>query len=309
MHFHSVFKQLMIAATAIGMHASAFAVEFPRLEDPQLQAYLTTLQGNYQQYLANRNTYFTPPTESKAWPCTVSLAVLAAISGTVNSDDNPLQKRFLLIEARSKNSEPVRHIFANRTFYPVSAECKNGKLHGPLEFWVEFDQTVAADELSSHFRILKRVRTTVVQNKLNGPVLNEGINLRFNIRYSDPDTAAMMAAQPAMKSYSVFFEATLATNPPVMQATETSLRHTEINDEPTVTLRTIRNYDAKRTEEINYGMFGPLAKPFSKTLYKEGRRHGLEIIYAGMMGDNPTPASTQCWDEGERILTTDCTVD
>jgi hypothetical protein len=308
-HSSQIHKYLIAATFSCISQATIAVTDFPRLDDPQLQEFLTLAQGEYKQYLANKDAYMTRPVARKPWPCALAPEVLNKLASTTNSDDDPVAKQAFVKMARESRTEPIRTFFSNQTFYPVKAECKDNKLDGFVDFWVEYDYSVVSTMFSQNSHQLKHVRLSVDGDKVIGMVFSSGITLSSETIYNDPQTSAMMAKQRKYKITAVSFSVAGSNVAAVTQVPVVSLTHLLMDGEVTVTIDTIRPYADNRVEETHYGSFGSLGHRDYVKRYKDGKRHGEQIIYSGTMGGNfPIPGSRECWEDGEKILTLTCAV-
>lgn len=288
------------------------APNLPKLDDAQLQGLLNTLRTEYEQYLSSGNPHLVRPSEAKPWPCKLTVEQLNKLAGTVNSDDDPVTKRQLINTARESHSEPMRTEYSKQTFYPVQATCKSGKLEGPVDFWVEYDEaTMAPPRFTTTSHYVSHVRFTAKNGSPEGLVLKDQERLKQDTTYNDPATAEMMSKLPKHNTLSVAFVATWVSETAVSQQPMVTLAHVDLDSNGNVmlTTRTVRPFGTNRHEETSYGFFGDSTHKDSTSSYKDGKKHGLEIIYAGRMGKLPIKGRQTCWKEGEQIMADPCTVD
>ncbi|HJW24732.1 MAG TPA: hypothetical protein VJ576_07520 [Rhodocyclaceae bacterium] len=301
-------KLLTAAGLACWFSGVQAVTGLPTLDDPQLQEFLNILNTEYDQYLANPAEYFAKPATPSKWPCEVNPKFLNLIADTTNSDDIPEMKKFYLNEARSTGADPVSLVFSNQTFYPIKASCKNGKLDGPVEFAVEYDMSIATAKMDMRSHRLKRVRAVLKENAPVGPIISAISTLSSNTIYSDPATAEMMAKQKKSDIVSAGFVAHVPSIPIKSHSNRVALSHVVVNGKLTRTAQTTRVADDGRVEENNYGTFGSTDHRDFTNRYKDGKRHGEFVRYPGTSGSYPIPASKECWENGEKVLTTSCNV-
>lgn len=305
-------RSTLLSVIIAGASSTVFAApNLPRLDDPQLQGFLNTIKTEYEQYLSNGNQHFVRPSEAKPWPCKLTTEQLNKIAGTVNSDDDPVKKREFINSARSSHTEPIKVVFANQNFYPVQATCKAGKLEGPVDFWVEYDMTNIGPALSLAYHNLSHVRFTAKNGNPIGLVLKDNDMLKQVTTYNDPATAEMMSKQPKHNTLSVSFSASWVNEPLVSPEPTVTLSHVDLDSNGKVKLyvNTVRPFGGNRHEVTKYGFFGDSTHKDSTTLYKDGKQHGPQISYSGMMGTYPVPGSQTCWEDGEKIMANPCQVD
>lgn len=282
------------------------AMALPALNEPVLQPLMAAVSTEFQQHAA-QPAALAAPKDTPAWPCAVSEAELDVFASTVDSDKDPVAKAELLNDARSSGIPPSRITYTNKVVTPVRAQCEAGKLSGPLEFWVEYDQTVASSMLTLKYHNLVRVRATARAGQPEGSVLVTGTTLSQQTEYADRATADMMAAQPKPRISTVFFMA--FTAPGSAPKASVATARTTVDGTLTVSTRTRFSRPDGQVIEDGYGVFGGPAHHDSRTLRRNGKLHGPQQTFAGMMGTFPIPASTVCWQDGEKVLTNSCPAD
>lgn len=282
------------------------AMAQPAVTEPVLQPLMAAVSAELQRYTANPAA-LAAPKEAMAWPCPVSQAELDVFASTVDSDNDPVAKAELLNDARSSGLPPSKIVYTNKVVTPVRAQCAAGKLSGPVEFWIEYEQTVANAQITLKYRNLVRVQAKALNGQPDGAVLMTGTTLSQQTDYADRATAEMMAAQPKPKMSTVFFIAhTVAGPAPKASAV---IARTVIDGTLSLTTRTRFSRPDGQVIEDGYGAFGGPAHQDSRTLRRNGKLHGPQQTFAGMMGTFPVAASTTCWQEGERVLTHSCPAD
>lgn len=304
----SLFATIIASMSSTALAAPAL----PRLDDSQLQGFLDTLKTEYEQYLSSGSPHLVRPSEAKAWPCKLTMEQLNKIAGTVNSDDDPAMKRRLINSARSDRREPISMVYANQSFYPVQATCVAGKLEGPVDFWVEYDSTIIAPPTSSVVsHLLSHIRFTAINGNPIGLVLRVNQLLKSDTTYNNPATAEMMSKKPKQNPLSVAFSAVWVSEPPVWPEPSVNLSHVDTyrDGKAKLFVSTTRPFGGNRHEDTMYGFFGDSTHKDSTTLYKDGKNHGPQIRYPGMMGTFPVPGEQTCWEDGEKIMANPCTVD
>lgn len=282
------------------------ALALPALQEPQLQPLMAAVSAEYQQHTA-QPAALAAPKDAPAWPCAVSEAELDVFASTVDSDKDPVARAELVNDARSSGMPPSRIVYANKRITPVRAQCEAGKLSGPVEFWIEYDQTIASTQLTLKYHNLVRVRAQAVDGKPDGPLLLTGTTLSQQTEYADRATADMMAAQPKPKISTVFFMAITPAGAAPKASVATS--RTVVDGTLTVSTHTRFSRPDGQVVEDGYGAFGGPAHHDYRKLRRNGKLHGPQQTFAGMMGTFAIPASTVCWQEGEKVLTHNCPAD
>lgn len=282
------------------------AMALPAVTEPVLQPLMAVASAEFQRYAANP-VALAAPKDALAWPCPVSQAELDVFTNTIDSDKDPVAKAELLNDARSSGMPPSKMVYTNKVVTPVRAQCAAGKLSGPVEFWIEYEQTIANAQITLKYRNLVRVQAKALNGQPDGTVLLTGTTLSQQTEYADRATADMMAAQPKPKISTVFFVAfTPAGAAPRASA---GISRTVVDGTLSVTTRTRFSRPDGQVIEDGYGAFGGPGHHDSRTLRRNGKLHGPQKTFAGMMGTFPIAASTVCWQEGERVLTHSCPED
>jgi len=269
----------------------------PKLDDPQLQSLQDDLQVEFKQYMANPNTYFSRPNEVNTWPCTLSPSQLNKLTGTVDSDNDPVMKRRLVNDSRSNGGLKIKITYSNQQTIPVKASCKNGLLDGPVEFWQEVTMhndspmTKIADylttqEIQNH--LIKRIWFNAQKGNSIGPIVVSTKALDSTITYSDPTLNAQAKLRPKPTS-SVSFSKSSGEEP----SSSVSISHVVVNGDTTVNVTTERLFGDHRREETTYWNNQMLYRK----LYKNDKLHGVTTL---------TGQPNECWEEGEKVLTASC---
>lgn len=285
---------------------SGQALALPVLQEPQLQPLMAAVSAEFQQHSANPAP-LAAPKEAQAWPCAVSQAELDVFAATVDSDNDPVMKAELANDARSGGLPPSKLTYTNKVVTPVRAQCTAGRLSGPVEFWVEYEQINASAMLTLRYRNLVRVRANARDGKPDGMVLITGTNLSQQTEYADRATAEMMAKQPQPKISTTFFIAFTAPG----AAPKAQVATSRVVSDGTLTVVTQTRFSRPDglVVEDGYGVFGGPTHHDHRKLRRNGKLHGPQQTFAGKMGTFPIPASTDCWQEGEKVLTNSCPSD
>jgi hypothetical protein len=282
------------------------ALALPVLKEPQLQALMTAVSSEFEQHMA-KPVAPAAPKESAPWPCAVPQADLDVFADTVDSDNNPRLKAELLNDARSGGVPPVKLIYTNKVVTLVRAKCEAGKLSGPIEFWMAYDMANSSTMLTMRYQQLVRVRANARDGKPEGMVLITGSSVMLKTTYADPELTQAMADAPEDPIPSMIFKA--FTGPGPMPQAQVATSRVVVAGKASVITSTRFSRPDGLVVEDSYGMFGGPAHHFSRRHRRDGKLHGPEQSFGGMMGDTPTPPSTVCWQEGERILTLKCPSD
>lgn len=299
----SILRSSLLAFIVLpGGHALAL----PALQEPQLQPLMAAISAEFQQYSANP-VALVAPQASQPWPCAVSPADLDAFSGTVDSDNDPVMKAEFVNDARASGIPPSKLTYLNKVVTPVRGQCEAGKLSGPIEYWIEYDQLISSSMMTMKYHNLVRVRANARDGKPEGVVLIRGTTLSQRTDYADRETAEMMAKQPQPKVSTNFFIAFAA--PGTAQKAQVGTSRVVVDGNVSVITHTRFSRPDGQVIEDGYGTFGGAAHHDHRRLRRNGKLHGPQQTFAGKMGDFPIPASTTCWQEGEKVLTNNCPAD
>ncbi len=282
------------------------ALALPTLKEPALQPLMAAVAAEFTQHMA-KPVALAAPKESAPWPCTVPQADLDVFADTVDSDNSPRLKAEFLNDARSGGMPPIKLSYTNKVLTLVRARCEAGKLSGPLEFWMAYDMVNSSTMFTLRSQQLVRVRANARDGKPDGVVLITGSSRTLKTIYTDPEMAQATANEPEVQFSTLIFKA--ITDPGQDRTALVATSHTVIDSKPSVTTSTRFVRPDGLVVEDSYGLFGGPAHHLSRRHRRDGKLHGPEQTFGGMMGDTPLPPSTVCWQEGERILTLTCPSD
>jgi len=147
---------LLIASCALGSSTAALAFQFPTPEDPRARALLERAQMDTAKLQALLN--FAKPA-AQDWPCEAPLAYLYQPAGVVAAlpeDQQPEEIRNLLAEQkrtqrkmlRSQGLDPNSALamsYSNIELIPVRAQCVDGKLDGPVEYYLSYESKMESN--------------------------------------------------------------------------------------------------------------------------------------------------------------------
>ena len=117
----------------------------------------------------------------------------------------------------------------------------------------------------------------------------------------------MMAKQPKPKISAVFFVA--FTVPGATPKASVSTSRVVVDGSLSVVTHTRFSRPDGQVVEDGYGVFGDAAHHDSRKLRRNGKMHGSMQTFAGKMGTFAISASTDCWQDGEKVLTNSCPSD
>ncbi len=140
---------LLTALIALSSSTSSQAIQFPTPENPQARALLDRTQMDAAKLSAMLG--FAKPA-AQDWPCAPPLSELyqvAGIAGALPEDQLAPKvkaqmdesKRMMRKALRSSGMDPAMapvSTFSNIELIPVKAQCVDGKLDGPVEYYLSF---------------------------------------------------------------------------------------------------------------------------------------------------------------------------
>ena len=147
---------ILLACATLGVSTSSLAYQFPTPEDPRARAVLERVgmdTAKFDALLA-----FAKPAP-QAWSCEAPIAYLyqpAGIVDAVPADQLPADvkaqledgKRMMRKTFRAQGLDPSAAMVTTTSdieLIPISAPCKNGKLDGPVEYYLAFKQVMESN--------------------------------------------------------------------------------------------------------------------------------------------------------------------
>ena len=284
----------------------AVAQDFPTVS-PKLQPQLDAAAAEFNAARTNLQQRFAWPTGASApMPCEGVTQELHRLGGVVPQDDETTKKAYARAARQAGMmagaSKPPQ--FNARQLHIIKAQCKDGKLDGEIEGWLDYDMIIdsAAILMSTSYRTHFKARY-----EAGKPRYQHNLSSRWQTSskntFKDPATEKMMAS---VKSPSInvatFSSDSEAGNIAVMYMLmdgKSSLKTTVVDVEsPPPKLRTtMRMY--QRSQLTSEGRM------------RDGHYHGWMTLYPhrDMMLSVDIPGSKTCYDEGEMIKSNTCDVD
>jgi len=147
---------ILLACATLGISTSSLAYKFPTPEDPRARAVLERAgmdTARFDALLA-----FAKPAP-QAWACDAPIAYLYQPAGIVDAvpvDQLPADVKAMLEEGkrmmrktfRAQGLDPASAMVTTTSdieLIPISAPCKNGKLDGPVEYYLAFKQVMESN--------------------------------------------------------------------------------------------------------------------------------------------------------------------
>lgn len=278
---------------------SAPILALPALQEPRLQPLMAAVQTEYQRHVANPAPLAAPDT-GRPWPCAVPEKELDLFTDTVGSDEDSVKKAL---------SEPARVVYENKIVTPIRAQCEAGKLSGPVEFWIEYDERSELESMEMRSRYRVHVQANARDGKPDGIVLHKGTRLSQKIRYQDPQTQELMAKQPSVEPTDFALFRAFETDGPMPRAI-VATSSMVLDGQLMVTTYTRFLRDNGQMVEDQYGMYGNPEHHDYRQFRRNGRLHGPRRIFGGVaFGSLRIEPSVTCWQQGEKLLTVSCPED
>lgn len=281
----------------------------PRLEDPQLERMLQTVNVEYRRWLSNPDGYMTLPAQPGPWPCDVPQAERQRLAGIADPND----PKTLAVYAKSGRQSGMKAGLVkppgveNVRVYLLKGECARGKLQGPLELMAEY--VSVSSVLDNVTRTPQRIftRETVKDGKPVGTTLR--VQLQGEQQESKPSAIKI-------KVLAGTFSLHENTKPP--RGVTLSYMRTEapkplMGSYVSVTQSVSASVPLRgdRWKLVMYN--GPVKT--TELNFKGEAQHGKAISHAysfkSPYSPDPVriPASEACYDEGELIKSAACDVD
>jgi len=261
-------------------------------------------QAKMQMEKAQAASYLEFPANPQPWPCEVTDLQLRKLAWVLN-DDEMDEKIKLAFRKSSMNagmsSKDMKMLYKDAVFAPLTAACKDGLLHGPLEFFVEYTRVMDMPSTTMEIRMRVRHSMTVAAGEqvLQTPIFNAVMTAGTKSVYKDP------AVQAAMAKIKIPETKTLTASY-VLPLTVDDYYVVTITDMGAQGWMTIlqRPTGPNRSEMTSY--MGTAL--FSTQPMRNGLPHGEQRTMEQRYGSVTVPAKSTCYEDGEIILTTQCDV-
>jgi hypothetical protein len=257
-----------------------------------------------QLNVARAGSYLDFPANPQPWPCEVSDYQQRRLAWVLNDDEMDEKVKLAFRKAAINSgtqSKDMKMSYKDAIFAPLVASCKDGKLDGPLEFFVEYTRAIESPASTMEMRM--RVRQSMVlaagEQVYQTPVITSLIIAKTNTIYKDPSMQAMMAKLkiPEIKSFSTTYTLPLSADDYYIATI------TDMGDHGWMTILQ-RPTGPNRSEMLSYKG----ANLLSVTPMKIGLPHGEQRMMEQKYGSIVVPAKSTCYEDGEVILTTQCDV-
>jgi hypothetical protein len=283
------------------------AQDFPTLQ-PKLQPQMELAATEFNAARANIEGRFVWPTgEGLAVPCQGALAALHLLGGAVKLDDEASKKqharqakRFGMLPGTLKPMETVV-----KRLHVVKAQCKNGKLDGDVEAWIEYDRIIDNPTMTitsshrSHFKSQVRHDLPIYEYK----ILLASQQLSNNTVFKDAATQKMMAGNKIPSPGLTTFMSNSSTGAVIVILTTMGGKN-----KITTTVQENETLPPKLSATVNTYQRAQL---ISEMRIRDGELHGWMVMhpYSDMLTGVAIPGMKICYEEGEVIQSNTCAVD
>ncbi len=295
-----------IAAAVMLITSPVFAQDFPTVA-PKLQPLMDAATGEYNAARSNFAQRFTwPAGAGAAMPCEGVTQELHRLGGVVRQDDEATKKIYARI-SRQMGMLPGAvkpPEFRAKQLHIVRAQCKDGKLDGDIEAWLDYDMIMddATAAMVTSFRSHSKARYAAGK-ALPDMQVTARSQSATKTTYKDPATEKMMAAvkTPSI-SVANFTAESSAGNVIVMYMAMDG------KSKLSTTVADVLSPPPKLRVKM---MMYQRATLISESQMRDGQQHGWMVMHphTDTLFGVAIPASKTCFDDGETIKSNTCDVD
>lgn len=305
--FSSHLRRAAISSSLLLTAGSLAAQELPTQIPSKLQTHFDAAAREYRQAKADIQRSFSWPTGAPAAvPCEGADLVLKRQGGVQDQVDEKTKKMYARLERQSGmlpgSVKPPE--FRVERFHIVKAQCKDGKLDGEVESWLDYVMINNSVTFRSETAYRTHYKATYSPGK---PQHDMGITRRMQTDtktiWSDPATAKMMESQRKIK-------VDLATFSADSEAGAITVMVMTVDNRTSVSTNTVEIESTKPVEKVSIKHFeGAILA--SEGRMRDGLQHGWQIAHPrfdpGLKMQ--IPGSKTCLEEGEIIKSNECAVD
>lgn len=189
---------------------------------------------------------------------------------------------------------------------PISAQCKDGQLDGPLEFMLESTRVLDMPTVTIEMRSRQRFQGAVVAGERApmAPLRVTTWTYANKTTFKDPATAKLMQTVKAPEVRTLSVAANSAQDDDAAFTTTIIETRTGANQREWMTLFN-RPTGPRRMEMTSYRG----ATLTMRQGMKNGQQHGPMQTFPYQIGTVTVPGIVTCYEDGKEIKTTQCTVD
>jgi hypothetical protein len=296
-----------ISGSLLLIAGSLAAQELPTQIPSKLQTHFDAADREYRQAKPDVPRSFSWPTGAPAAvPCEGADLVLKRQGGVQDQVDEKTKKMYARIERQSGmlpgSVKPPE--FRVERFHIVKAQCKDGKLDGEVESWLDYVMINNSATFRSETAYRTHYKATYSPGK---PQHDMGITRRMQTDtktiWSDPAIAKMMESQPKIKVDVATFSAD-------SEAGNVSVMVMSMNNRTKVSTTVAEVEALQPVQKVSMKMYVG-ANLMSESRMRDGQQHGWQTLHPHFdpLVNIQIPGSRMCFDEGEIIKSNECSVD
>lgn len=300
-------KALLLASFGSAMFILSDMAFSATLPPPPADPALAALFADATQALGQLSTpgYFDVPGTSAEWPCAVDEHTLRAWAQALGTDETTDKDRRNYIRSlRDIGMEDGKQVVRNVKIAPLVAQCKDGKLDGKVEYWVENFRDIHLSTLTHSTREQRRVRVTVLSGELSPtePRFITQRDFQRVMKMNDPNIQKFLDKNGPDKSET---HSVMGVNPDLSNVTIID------SGDRASAAATMVVYNAATGPGRQEGRVFMDGQLFTVMHSKDGRLHGsyetFPVQFPGSLA--PPPAVKKCYENGEEIKVATCSVD
>lgn len=291
--------------------ALAVAVELPPPpQDPRLAQ--TFAQAQELLARASASGYMDLPAQPQAWPCAIDELKLRRLVGAVSNAEQDAKTRRttrLMYAGVNMRDSDLQTMISDVRLVPIAAQCKDGQLDGPLEFMLESTRTMDMPTFTTEMRSRIRYQGVMAMGErvLAAPIQVATWTYATKSTFKDAATRKLMDSVKTPEVRSLSASMALPQDADAAHATTIIETHTDSQRE----WMTLFNQPTgpRRMEIMSYRG----STLWMRQAMKNGLQHGVVQTFPFQAGSGASaitiPGSLKCYEDGEEIKTTQCTVD
>lgn len=283
-------------------NGGTISLSIPTAADATINDWLSASKQEASTYLARNGLDFTPPAQAAPMPCESATARMRKLADIVSMrDKSALEQEKFRNGLKNYAANPVS-FFRDVKLWPVVANCTDGQLTGPLDFWAFSVSVNGVDKFTMVSRSLQRIRTVMGAGQQIGPL--SAIKVERDLTHlKDPETEALSKGGKT----SNLIKVTFITRDAASTGTHrTSLIYLPLFEDAAMQKNLPSTYTSfaqpgtgGRSEDLSYE--GLTLQ--SRSAMKAGKKNGPTIVYAG------SPPTIFCYRDDEQVKLNPCDVD
>lgn len=300
-----------LALLSLILSSSALAQANAKLPPPPADPTLAGLYGQVKEMfpIASAPGYMDWPAEPKPWPCDVSelqVRKLASPLARGDGENDPLIEKAIKLGRRSAGAGgSSKTTISDVRFAALEGNCKEGKLEGPVEFFVEYTRLATGAGTDMETRYRERTRALVSQGEpaIGQPQVHAMLELSNSMHWHDPTVENMMKKAPKIKTERLTVQVNQFLSRVIGHTAQIALSKSQ-GAEPIWNTLLSQPIGPQSVESYVYldGQLHMILRV--KNLQQHGEQRHFAINFNGVT----LPSFVQCFEDGEEIKTTKCDV-